>query len=217
MALRVRPRLSETVLRIAPRGDLLNPLAGYRCDLLPRLATLDDPVTDRIELVTDRQGRVTIPADPAQPLKFLQVYSGQALLARVPILPGLKKEMELDVPDDRARLSVEGEVALLQSELIDIVARREVLMARTRAAVEKGNWPDVDALLAELQRLPTLNLYQSEIESLEVRAVYVAKQAKDRVGEARIRRLCRGVRESAEKHLDPARLLNFRQDINSRR
>ncbi|WP_437204374.1 hypothetical protein [Planctomicrobium sp. SH664] len=214
MAMRIRPHLPATEVHIAPRGDLVNPLVGYRCELLNRNPTDQDPVEDRLKLITDRRGIVTVPVIPEHPLQYLHVFSGEALLARIPLIPGNVPELLIEVPDDRARLNVEGEVSLLQTELIDLVATREVLMSRARAAAAANRWSEVDRFLGELSRLPTLVQFVGRIETLQVQAVYKAQQAKDKVAEARIKRLCESVRKSAEKHLDPLRISDFRRDVN---
>ena len=125
--------------------------------------------------------------------------------------------MEVEVPNDRARLNVEGEVALLQSELIDIVATREVLMARTRGAAKTKNWDNVGKFLSQLQDLPTLDEFNSRIDSLQVRAVQSAKIARDRVAEIRVKRLCTGIATAAKKHLDPFRIAEFRREMDEER
>ncbi|TWT58639.1 hypothetical protein KOR42_20210 [Thalassoglobus neptunius] len=217
MAMRIRPHLPATEVLIYPRGDRLNPLVGFRCEVMNRLPTEEDKVEDRLKLQTDRRGIVTIPADHENPVQFLFVYSGEALLARVPLIPGYEPFLEIEVPDDTHRLNVEGEVTLLQSELIDVVATREVLMARTRGAAKKKDWENVSKFLVQLQELPTLENFRNRIEGLEVRGVYEARAAHDRVAESRVKRLCRGIRESAEKHLDPFRIAEFRRQMDEER
>jgi len=217
MAMRVRPRFPATSVLVYPRGQIRNPLVGYRCELLNRMPTEEDPVADRIKLATDRSGNATIPVDPAHPLQFLYVHSGEAVLARVPVMPGIVPDLQVEVPDDRARLNVEGEVTLLQGELIDIVATREVLMARIRAAATQNKWDDVNRFLKELDGLPTQTQFIAKIDTLQVQAVYAAQQAKDRVAESRIKKLCSGVRDSAGKYLDPFRVTDFKRDIQTMR
>lgn len=213
-AMRVRPFLPFTEVFIYPRGERQNPLVGYRCEVMNRVPTAEDPVEDRMKLETDRRGIVTVPVNPEAPLQYLYVYSGQALLAKVPFVPGIAQRLEVEVPDDRARLNVEGEVALLQGELIDIVATREVLMARTRGAAKSKKWEDVSRFLSQLQDLPNLDDYNSRIGSLQVRAVQAAKLARDRVAEIRVKKLCDGISESAQKHLDPFRIAEFRREMD---
>lgn len=213
-ALRIRPYLPATEIFIYPRGDKNNPLVGYRCEVMDRVPTEEDAVADRLKLETDRRGIVTVPVIEKSPLQYLYVYSGQALLAKVPFIPGYSPLLEVEVPDDRARLNVEGEVALLQSELIDIVASREVLMARTRGAAKSKKWEDVGTFLSQMQDLPTLDEFNSRIGSLQVRAVQAAKVARDRVAEIRVKKLCTGIGESAQTHLDPFRIAEFRREMD---
>lgn len=217
MAMRIRPYLPSTEIMIYPRGEKQNPLVGVRCEVMDRFPTDEDPVDDRLKLETDRRGIVTVPVVGNAPLQFLYVYSGQALLAKVPFIPGYEPRLEVEVPDDRARLNVEGEVSLLQSELIDIVATREVLMARTRGAAKAKRWDDVSNFLSQLQELPTLDEFSGRIDSLEVRAVQAAKNAGDRVAEIRVKRLCSGITEAAQKHLDPFRIAEFRREMGELR
>lgn len=216
-AIRIRQHLPSTEIFIYPRGEKENPLVGVRCEIMDRFPTEEDPVDDRLKLETDRRGIVTVPVIQKSPLQFLYVYSGQALLAKVPFIPGHSPRLEVEVPNDRARLHVEGEVALLQSELIDIVATREVLMARTRGAAKAKKWDSVGTFLSQLQDLPTLNEFNSRIDSLQVRAVQSAKIARDRVAEIRVKRLCSGISSSAKKHLDPFRIAEFRRQMDEDR
>ncbi len=217
MGLAIKPHLAETNVRIYPRGNNLNPLVGVRCEIMDRLPTLENPVEDRKLLTTDRNGTVRVPVNPANPLQFIVVYSGNSTLAQVPFIPGDQPFLEVEVPDDTARLTVEGEVALLQSELLDIIATREVLFSRARAAAKKKDWGKVDEFVKQLEELQTFEKYQARIETLRVQAVYAAQQAKDRVAEIKIKKLCDGVLESSQKHLDPFRIAEFRREMSNQR
>ena len=122
-AIAARPVFPATRLILAPRGDASDPLPGCRVELFDRLPTADDPVEDRIELLTDRRGSIVINADPARPLWHVLVHSGKAILGRVPIIPGLVETATLAIPDDSARLSVEGALSVVEGELIDFRAQ----------------------------------------------------------------------------------------------
>ncbi|SFH72105.1 hypothetical protein [Planctomicrobium piriforme] len=216
-ALRERPTLPTTEIYVSPRGGKQNPLAGVRCEVFNERPTPEQPATDVLKLKTSRLGLITVPASSQHVVRYLQIYSGDALLARVPLIPGLVPRLELEVPDDRARLNVEGEVHLLEGELIDIVATREVLMARIRTAADQDRWPDVDRLMEDLNKLPNLKAFLSRIETLRIQSVYAAQQAKDRVAETRIERLCEKIGDSAKKHLDPVRVNDLKANIASER
>lgn len=217
MAMRVRPEFPTTELKIFPRRNPLNPLVGYRCEVLGRLPSEGDTVDDRLKLTTDRRGIVTIPTDFDSPQKYVTIYSGDALLARVPLVTGIDRSLELEVPDDRARLNVEGEVSLLQQELIDLVATREVIMARARGAATKMDWQKFDEFMKELEALPTQQSFITRIDTLQLQAVYRAQQLKDKVQESRVKKLCFDISESAKKYLDPARVIDFRQEMRDLR
>jgi hypothetical protein len=217
MAIRARPLLPETEVRLTPRKEPLNPMAGFRVDVMDRIPTAEDSVADRVRLLSDRHGMVSLSADPDKPLRYLFVFSGQSVLAQVPFIPGLVSEIELNTPNDAARLNVEGALSLIEGELIDILARRGVLMTRARKAAEADNWTEVDDYLKQFNALPDLVQVEQRIAAIETPAVATAKQFKDRVGEGRIKRLCREVRETAAKHLDPETAKDFRDEMNSLR
>ncbi|WP_437228450.1 hypothetical protein SH661x_000916 [Planctomicrobium sp. SH661] len=217
LAMRVEPQWPSTEILIYPRGNRDNTLVGARCLVTPQVPPADQTDVAPQELMTDRRGIVTIPASPRGELKSLHVYSGTALLARVPILPGVVPRLELETPDDRVRLSVEGEVQLLEGELVDIMATREVLILRAKAAIENNNWEAVDSFLADLRKLPTQEQFFTRIEKIRLQAVQSARRSKDKVAEARIERLCSSVRESATKYLDPERIREFIQETQTER
>ncbi len=217
MAIRARPLLPATEVRLTPRKEPLNPMAGFRVDVMDRIPTADDPVTDRVRILSDRRGLVTLEADSERPLRYLFVHSGESVLAQVPYIPGLIPEQELNTPNDAARLNVEGALSLIEGELIDNMARRGVLMARARKAAEADKWTEVDDYVKQFNALPDLAQIEQRITAIETPAVQSARQFKDRVGESRIKRLCRVVRETAAKHLDPDAAKEFRDEMNSLR
>ena len=213
LGLKIRPPQGQTRLQVIPRGKPDSPMAGYRVEVLDRPETKEDKVTDRVTLRTDRNGFVDIPADPAKPLRYLIVYSGAAPLAKAPLIPGHARQLVLEAPDDAPRLNVEAETELLQSELIDVVARREVLMARARAASSKDNWELVTDMEKQVEALPTLEQFQVRIEALKNPAVQTAKRNKDRAQESRIVRMCKQISEMALLHLDPLKVKEFKVEM----
>lgn len=217
LAIQAQPTHPETRLQVIPRRNPDSPMAGYRVELLDRLETQEDKVADRVTLRTDRNGEIVIPADLAKPLKYLIVYSGTAPLAKAPLIPGLSPRLVLEAPDDTPRLNVEAETELLQSELVDLVARREVLMARARGAAKKQNWDQVTDLEKQVLALPGLQQFQTRIETLRNPAIQTAKRNKDKAQEARITRMCKQISEMATEHLDPVKLKEFTTELEEER
>jgi len=217
LAMHITSDSPATEILIFPRGQIQNPLVGIRCLISPQSPPPVGPQQPPIEFATDRRGILTLPAPPDVRLQSLQVYSGTALLARVPVFPGTAATLQLETPDDRARLEVEGEVQLLESELVEIVATREVLITRTNAAVDQKRWDDVDRFLKDLQRLPSQQQLFMKIDQLQLVAVQAAQNAGDRVAEARMMRLCDSIRNSVTKYLEPSRINEFIREIRSQR
>jgi hypothetical protein len=207
----------ETVLTLNARGTPPEPLIASPVDVMDRYPTLEDPVEDRIRLVSDRLGSVAIPAFPDSPMRYLMIHSGDQVLAKVPIIPGVTERLQLEVPNDAPRLAVEGELFLLQGHLIDLVARGAVLMARAKSSAEGGRWEEVDGFTAELDELPILEDVLEQIDGYEAQGTFEARELNDRVQEARIRRMCQDLSDLATRHLAPDRRTKFDEEIRELR
>jgi len=217
MAILVRPRYESTALRIVPRGQPENPMAGVRVDLLDRRPTADDAVDDRLTFYTDRFGEVRAPANSEQPLQHIYVLSGKGVLATVPFIPGDQPAALLDVPDDGPRLLVEGEVAIIEAELIELVARREVTIARALGYARGGRWEQADPLIEEVKRLPTREAVNERLDRIRLPAIETARRTRNRVAESRINQMCAQLKEHIDKHLNPQRTRDFLQEITEMR
>lgn len=208
---------AETVLTITERGTPPEPLIASPVDVMDRYPTEEDAVEDRIRLVSDRLGEVAIPAFPDSPLRYLMIHSGDQVLAKVPIIPGVAERQQLEVPNDSPRLEVEGELSLLQGHLIDVVARGAVLMARAKTSAKAERWDEVDGFVVELDQLPILEDVLEQIDTYEAQGVFEAQQLRDRVQEARIRRMCRELSELAARHMAPDRRQQFDEEMRELR
>ena len=112
------------------------------------------PGSKSTELVgrTDRRGSVTVePSDSV--LRTLYVKHGGALLARLPMVPGISDQLEVPVADDDLRLEAEGFITGVQQELVDIVSRRAMLVARAKSRLKAGKLDEADSLIRELHVL----------------------------------------------------------------
>jgi hypothetical protein len=135
-------------------------------------------------------------------------------LARVPFVPGSVPFLRLEVPADSVRLQVEGELQVLQSELINLVAERNTLIAAARGASKKGDWQRVAILRKQLDELPPKRTFTSKLAGIRVPAVNAAKAKKDRNGQVRVERLCKDVAELIERYLDPEKLKLIKYEID---
>lgn len=213
MAVGATPVYEQTTLEIAPHGNPQNPVVGARVELLDRLPTKEDTVEDRVITTTDRFGRVSVPVDPLKPLVWVYVFSGKSVLARVPIVPGLVPMMSLSVPDDAPRLMVEGELSLLEGELIDVVGRREVLMARARQIVKSNRWDEIEKLTTQVEDLPAIAEFERRADAVRIAGIQAARNHQDKIAEARIGRLVAGFLALVKEHLDPEKITAFKDEM----
>ena len=174
-----------------------------------------EPAVKLPRLVADRNGRVEIGAGllPADGPIWLFVHSGQALLARVPFVPGAHRQEILELPDDSLRLEVEGNVALLQAELVDTVARRAVLMALARSRARAGEFEAADEYLTSLAGMSQPSVFTSELSALRITSQKAARAQRDRMTELRIQKLCDETAELIAHYLDEDKLRELRDEI----
>ena len=202
LALAVVPPRGPTRLILVSRTDPDQVLAGY--DVYDQ-----SPDSKATELLgrSDRQGGLTI-RPGADPLRVLLVKHGGALLARLPLVPGLDKEISATVPNDDQRLEAEGFILGLQEDLVDLVTRREVLLAQARARLNAKELDEADTLVRQLQRLKTRDQFARELD-----------QEKDKIysDDAAVQRQIDSMFDSTKKllkeHLDPKVIENLSDEL----
>jgi hypothetical protein len=141
---------------------------------------------------------------------MLWIKSGELLLAKVPVVWGLADTVEIPLPEDPARIRAAADLQALRTDLVDLVARRNILLARGRAAVADGDLPLSRSLADELDKLPTRSQFNQRINM-------VAQVAKSRspVAQSRIDMLVEETRSVLGQYLDPRELSGLRTAINS--
>jgi hypothetical protein len=147
LALFVHLPSGDTTLELRATDKGAHPLVGYQIYSHP----LDSKETKLLG-ATDTRGALVIPPGDGG-VRVLLVKCGTMVMARLPLLPGLAPVAIAQVPDDQRRLQVEGLITGFQEELVDLIARRQVLMARIRARIKAGKPDEAKALLSELRRL----------------------------------------------------------------
>lgn len=193
LALAVASPGKPTRLTLRSRTKPRDPLVGYDVYSHPPDSTKTDLVGR-----TDRLGSVLVP--PADhPLRVLLVRNGSEFLARLPLVPGIEAEVVADVRNDDQRLEAEGFIRGLQEELIDLVTRREVLMAQYQARFEEKKYDEAEKLIRQLRALETRDDF----------ALHLAQQQKkvfsaDKLSQAKIDQMFSKTRKLVTTYLDPA-------------
>ncbi len=148
IAIAIRADPADTVLRLRSRTDPDKPLVGYAI----YAQQAGDESLARIGS-TDREGKISVPPDENR-VRMLYLKNGGQLLARLPLVPGSEPQVEVPLPDDDQRLAAETRLASLREDLIDVVARRNILMARVRQKIKKGDFAAAQELINAINELP---------------------------------------------------------------
>jgi hypothetical protein len=135
-------------LRLRSRTAAEKPLVGYE-------VFTQKPGDEALAPVglTNTAGQITIPPGKT-PLQFLLVKHGGQLFAKIPVLAGEKQRIDIPLPDDDARLAAEASLAAVREDLVDVVARRNILISRARQKIGKKDYDSAQELLRSLNDLP---------------------------------------------------------------
>jgi hypothetical protein len=165
------------------------------------------------ELITDRRGRVTVPLNPEHPLIWLYVSSGGNLLGRFPFIPGIASSTTAELPDDSLRLQIESRLELLRAELIDTVARRALLVVRTKGAAKASDWPRFTETLAEYDRQPNSKYFQTLLDATKAAMLKKMLPKKDKSLEKKLDKLCGESAELIARYLSDEKIKQQREEL----
>lgn len=204
LAIAVRPTGGSTLLKIVGRGEPPQLLPGY--DVYAQIP--GDKATTHVGR-SNSLGEVVIPSVPENPVRILYVKGGSILLARLPMVPGLDPELTAAVADDDARLAIDGYLASMRDNIVDLVARREIAMARIRNRMESKKFDEAEKLFDELRRLPTREQLTLAINEQKTR-----NASPDPAVQAKIDRAVAEAQKSIHRFLDPRPLDALRTELN---
>ena len=160
LALGVSPSQDSTKVKLVAEGSAA-PLEGYE------VAAQEPEVAGKAGAVlslgrSGADGIVVVPPS-LKAVRTLLIRHGEEVLARLPIVPGLAEEITISLADDQPRLVIESALSRIQDELVDLVARREVLASRIKAAAAAGNSAAADKLKEQLRKLSGTDLLLVEL------------------------------------------------------
>jgi len=159
IALRGKPAIAN--LHLHSRDDTKTPLVGYEI-------YTQDTGSENLGLVglTDDDG--TLPIAPGNSrVQFVFVKNGGQLLARLPVIPGIHHHLDVPLPDDNPRLKAEATLIALRENLIDLVARRNILLARIRKQIDSGKLDEASRLLDQFEELEGRAQFNRELNKQE--------------------------------------------------
>jgi hypothetical protein len=208
LALRVNCPGGTTAVVLESRVAPKMPLAG--CDVYAYPPGRKEAVA--VVGQTDRQGRILVPSLQGSPMRVLLVKNGNALLAKLPIVPGLEHELSAPVPNDDQRLAAEGFITGLQEELFDIVARQKILVAMIKTRVDAKKFTEAEEFVDALRRLPTAQQFHVRINREQE-----ALATKDTGIQKKIDQLMSDTRQLVDKWLDPRIIEDLDRDLRERK
>jgi hypothetical protein len=125
-------------------------------------------------------------------------------------VPGVARQVEMPLPDDDARLLAEASLASVRENLIDVVAQRNILMARARRQIDQGNLDQAEKLVNELDDLPGRTHFDRQLEQLATQHVAADPQI-----QRRIDRLLSDTRSILAHFLDIRETNRLRDELNA--
>ena len=203
LAVAVRPSPAPVTLRLRTQSEPRRPLPGCRVFLR---GEGDAEATVPLG-VSDQSGSIVVPTT-GQPVQTVWIKSGEMLIAKLPIVPGMHDSLDVPLAEDPARIRAEADLGAVRTELVDLVARRNILLARARAAVEAGDLELARRLADELDSLPTRAQFNRRIDSVAQSAT-----SQDRRAQQRIDKLVEETRSVLGQYLDPREVGELRSAI----
>jgi hypothetical protein len=174
VALGLKAGKTPTHLRFVTKPKK-EPAAGY----LLTARTLPDGVPRDVG-VTDREGRITVPAGFDDGLIVLRLLAGNIEpMVEFPAMPGeFSGERTIPIDPKPETVALEAQLQSIRDAVIDLVAVRARLEARLKARLDGEDWAGVEAGLKEFSQLPARGVFADELAKLKDDAAH--QQAKSR-------------------------------------
>jgi hypothetical protein len=204
IAISLRSATQPVRVRFFARSNPEQPLAGYEVLRVP-----PEKASPELLGVTNRDGMFEATLGDAPTATLILRSDGQTL-AKLVVARGAAPVLEAPIADDLVRLAAQGEVQAVREELIDVVARRAILMARIRALLKKGELAEARKLMDELNDLPTSSLFGGRINDVANR---LPKSQDPRVRQT-VEGLFTATRELLNRFLDARAITDLQAQVN---
>ncbi len=149
------------------------------------------------------------------PLYLYYVKNGETLLARLPIVNGVRSIEQADLPDDRRRLETEAFLKGLQGEILDVVIRRKVLESRIKQEIRNKDLVKAEKLLDELKRVKSFEGMSEQVEGIQRRALSIERGSILTGVTKKINSMLDTTRQLMQKYLQDTLVRTLDNEINS--
>jgi hypothetical protein len=205
VALGVKPVGETTQVRFHAGHDKSIGLAGYEVFTKSATAKEFQPVG-----VTDQHGTLFVTKGD-YPITLVTLRSEAQLLAQVPVAPGAVAAVDIPIADDTARLLVQETLTTFREQLVDIIARRNILMARARDQLQKGKAEAARDMLDQIGDLPSRANLDRFLANLERNP---ANRSENPRVQAKIDRLFADSRKMMSDYLTTREVLELETEVN---
>jgi hypothetical protein len=202
VAIGLRADPGDSTLRLQARTTPDKPLVGYEV-----FAQNVDEKPMRLVGSSDGAGELTVTPGES-PIQMLFVKSDGTFLARMPIVPGAVDRIAVPLPDDDVRMRVAARLAAFREDMVDLVARRNIAMARVRQQIEDKNFSEARALLESLDELPGPSQFSQTLDREAQR-----HRTNDLQVQRRIDSLFSQTRTALGKFLDPRPIGELHEEL----
>ena len=163
VALGIKPSSVPTRLRFLIKADR-QPAVGYR--LMAR-ALPAGPEPTEVGL-TDREGRIVLPAGVSGGLLSLRLLAGDdEPMLDIPVMPGESRDERTILFEPRPlTLALEARLEALRDAIIDVVATRSRLEGRMKARLDGEDWPGLDEAIKEFRKLTPRSYFESKLAKI---------------------------------------------------
>lgn len=149
------------------------------------------------------------------PLKQIYIKSGDTVLAKLPMVPGLRDIEVAELPDDSRRLQTEAFVRGFQGEILDLIGMRNLLAAKVKLYLADDQ---LELAKESLDSLRALKNYNEMADKLERIQQVMLDETKGPIGSNSLRRMDRmfqTTREMLQKYLQDDLLRKAEQSVNA--
>jgi hypothetical protein len=199
-------------VRFHARHNPAQALAGYEV-----FQQLRENSSSRWLGFTDSRGTITVDSEPlsedqerARVITLLLRSDGH-LLVKVPLVPGAARLVEVPIVDDMARLQAQARLVEVREQLIDLVARRNILLARARQQFSEGHLEQAQDFLDKLNALPSRSQFNQILTTAEKQP---GSQSKDPQVQSRIEKLFANTRSLLGRSLSSRPLSDLQSEVN---
>ena len=165
LAIGVSHSSSSTKLKIVTDDGQSTPQEGY--EVVEEVVSADGKSTSLTRVGGSGADGIVVVPPGNEAVRMLLVRHGDITLARLPLVPGLVQEVTLPLPPAGQRVAIASALASLEDDLIDRLARQQVLDNQIAALTTAGDTAAADKLRGQLRGLPAKTAFTARLAEQE--------------------------------------------------